>query len=76
MDAPPRPRSTPRREDIFIQPNESNIFRADAVALEMGITGDAELVKGNNFGAEECKREDGDKAGEILASTSGLKFPS
>jgi len=72
-----RPRSKSRPENIFINPNESNIFRADAVALEMGITGDAELVKANSYSAEDWKRaEEGDKAGEILASSSRQKFPS
>lgn len=75
MDARPRSRSKPN--NIFIQPNESNIFRADAVALEMGITGDTELVKAKNSSANErTGEEQGDKAKEILASSSRLKFPS
>jgi len=34
-------RSKLKPENIFIHPNESNIFRADAVALELGIAGPA-----------------------------------
>ncbi|KAF8140495.1 hypothetical protein EV363DRAFT_1312630 [Boletus edulis] len=40
-----RARSKP--DNIFIHPNESNLARADAVALELGIAGDTELVQGN-----------------------------
>jgi hypothetical protein len=71
-----RPRSRSRPGNIFIRPNESNIFRADAAALEMGVTGDAELAKGQNSSADKCKQDGEDKAGEILASSSRLKFPS
>jgi len=71
-----RHRSKP--EGIFIHPNESNVFRADAVALEMGITGNAERVS-NGYARNEEAREHGkgeDKAREILASSSRLKFPA
>ncbi|TFK56873.1 hypothetical protein OE88DRAFT_65969 [Heliocybe sulcata] len=44
-----RPRSKSKPESIFIHPNESNIARADAVALELGLGGDTELVKGNMY---------------------------
>jgi len=70
-------RSKTKPEGIFIHPNDSNIFRADAVALEMGITGDAELAKGNGYSRNEEAREHGkvsDKAREILASSSRMKF--
>ncbi|KAI6031522.1 hypothetical protein BKA83DRAFT_4201556 [Pisolithus microcarpus] len=42
---------------IFIHPYESNLARADAAALELGIAGDTELVAGNRLpddGAWEC----------------------
>ncbi|KIP10161.1 hypothetical protein PHLGIDRAFT_125810 [Phlebiopsis gigantea 11061_1 CR5-6] len=42
-----RPRSKSKPTSIFIHPNESNLARADAAALQLGITGDTELVKGN-----------------------------
>lgn len=74
-----RPRSRSKPENIFIHPDDSNLFRADAVALEMGITGDTELVKNSSRpGREESwSRDDGeDRAREILASTSRMKFPS
>ncbi|KAH9950940.1 hypothetical protein B0H21DRAFT_409082 [Amylocystis lapponica] len=44
-----RPRSKSKPDRIFIHPNESNIARADAAAMELGISGDTELVKGNNY---------------------------
>jgi len=72
-----RHRSKTKPEGIFIHPNESNVFRADAVALEMGITGDTERLKGNGYVENEEAREHGkrgDKAREILASSSRLKF--
>ncbi|KAI6135507.1 hypothetical protein EDD17DRAFT_685688 [Pisolithus thermaeus] len=34
---------------IFIHPYESNLARADAAALELGIAGDTELVAGNRL---------------------------
>ncbi|EIN13866.1 hypothetical protein PUNSTDRAFT_117524 [Punctularia strigosozonata HHB-11173 SS5] len=45
----PLPSSTPHRsrtrpESIFIHPNESNIARADAVALQLGLSGATDFV--------------------------------
>jgi len=45
-----RTRSKP--DDIFIHPSESNLARADAVALELGIGGDTDLVQGNRAGGQ------------------------
>ncbi|KAF8560134.1 hypothetical protein OG21DRAFT_1492535 [Imleria badia] len=42
-----RPRARSKPDSIFIHPNESNLARADAVALELGIAGDTKLVQGN-----------------------------
>ncbi|KAF9225570.1 hypothetical protein BS17DRAFT_604991 [Gyrodon lividus] len=42
-----RPHSRPKPIAIPLHPNESNLARADAAALELGIAGDTELVKGN-----------------------------
>lgn len=42
-----RPRSRSKPSKIFIHPSESNLARADAAALQLGIGGDTELVKGN-----------------------------
>ncbi|PPQ99944.1 hypothetical protein CVT26_009299 [Gymnopilus dilepis] len=40
-----RPRSKSKPDEIFIHPTESNIARADAVAMEMGIAGETERVQ-------------------------------
>jgi len=42
-----KPRARSKPDNIFIHPNQSNLARADAVAYELGITGDTELVRGN-----------------------------
>ena len=47
-----RPRSKSKPSRIFIHPSESNLARADAAALELGLAGDTELVKGNQYPAE------------------------
>ncbi|KAF4611695.1 hypothetical protein D9613_004201 [Agrocybe pediades] len=39
-----RPRSKSKPDDIFIHPTESNIARADAVALELGLAGETDRV--------------------------------
>ena len=41
-----RPRSRSKPSKIFIHPADSNLARADAAALQLGIGGDTELVKG------------------------------
>lgn len=46
-----RPRSKSKPSNIFIHPADSNLARADAAAVQLGITGDTELVKGNQFPA-------------------------
>ncbi len=64
-----RPRSKSKPDAIFIHPTESNIARADAAALEMGLTGDTELVKGYSYMKEEPAWEIGkgkDLAREML----------
>jgi len=40
-----RPRSKSKPDDIFIHPTESNIARADAVALELGLAGETDRVQ-------------------------------
>lgn len=47
-----RPRSKSKPTHIFIHPAESNLARADAAALQMGLTGDTERVKGNMHSME------------------------
>ena len=42
-----RPRSKSKPTEIFIHPAESNLARADAAALQLGLAGDTSLVKGN-----------------------------
>ena len=41
-----RPRSKSKPDDIFIHPAQSNIARADAVAMELGLAGETERVQG------------------------------
>ncbi|KAI0830885.1 hypothetical protein BC628DRAFT_1416372 [Trametes gibbosa] len=48
-----RPRSKSKPESIFIHPNHSNLARADAAAVELGLAGDTERVKSNVYPAEE-----------------------
>lgn len=49
-----RPRSKSKPSSIFIHPNESNVARADAAAQQLGLFGDTELVKANQYPAEEA----------------------
>ena len=72
-----RPRSKSKPDDIFIHPTNSNIARADAVAQELGISGDTDRVKGHSYPKEEPAWEIGkgrDIAREMLASKK--KTPS
>ncbi|OCH95730.1 hypothetical protein OBBRIDRAFT_499489 [Obba rivulosa] len=48
-----RPRSRTKPESIFIHPAESNLARADAAAVNLGLSGDTELVKANEYPADE-----------------------
>lgn len=41
-----RPRFKSKPNDIFIHPAQSNLARADAVALQLGLGGETELVQG------------------------------
>ncbi|KAH9897684.1 hypothetical protein C8Q73DRAFT_682163 [Cubamyces lactineus] len=64
-----RPRSKSKPESIFIHPNESNIARADAAAVTLGLSGDTERVKANVYPADEDPWEHGkgrDVARELL----------
>jgi len=64
-----RPRSKSKPDDIFIHPAQSNISRADAVAQELGISGDTDRVKGHSYTKDEPAWEIGkgrDVAREIL----------
>lgn len=47
-----RPRSKSKPSKIFIHPADSNLARADAVALRLGLGGDTDLVKGNQYPAD------------------------
>lgn len=44
----PRAKSRSKPSSIFIHPNDSNIARADAAAVEMGIQGDTDRVQISN----------------------------
>ncbi|KAK7695109.1 hypothetical protein QCA50_002299 [Cerrena zonata] len=48
-----RPRSKSKPTSIFIHPNESNVARADAAAQQLGLLGDTELVKANQYPAQD-----------------------
>lgn len=52
-------RSRSKPEDIFIHPTESNIARADAAALELGLAGNTERVQGNTYAGKEAPWEAG-----------------
>lgn len=65
-----RPRCKSKPDDIFIHPTNSNIARADAFALELGLSGQTERVQGNIRG-QEATWEVGkgrDMARELLGS--------
>lgn len=49
---PGRPRSKSKPDSIWIHPKESNLARADAAALQLGIGGDTDLVQGNQLPPE------------------------
>ncbi|KDR85678.1 hypothetical protein GALMADRAFT_234685 [Galerina marginata CBS 339.88] len=73
-----RPRSRSKPEDIFIHPAESNIARADAVALELGLAGETERVQAFSYPRDEPAWETGkgrDMAREMLLG-SHKKQPS
>ncbi|KAF8910083.1 copper transporter [Gymnopilus junonius] len=70
------PRSKSKPEDIFIHPAESNIARADAVALEMGIAGETERVRAFSYLHAEPQWEIGkgkDLAREMLLGSHTKK---
>ena len=64
-----RPRSRSKPESIFIHPNDSNLARADAAAVQLGLAGDTDRVKGNVYPADGEAWEHGrgrDVARELL----------
>jgi hypothetical protein len=59
-------------DDIFIHPSDSNLARADAVALEMGLSGDTDRVQEVKYPDEEAAWELGkgkDMARALLGSS-------
>jgi len=48
-----RHRSKTKPEGLFIRPDNSNVFRADAAALEMGITGNTQGTVNNSYHLDE-----------------------
>ncbi|KAI8990650.1 hypothetical protein BD414DRAFT_484360 [Trametes punicea] len=54
-----RPRSKSKPDSIFIHPNDSNLARADAAAVQLGLAGDTERVKANVYPADEDPWEHG-----------------
>ncbi|KAF8167403.1 copper transporter [Crassisporium funariophilum] len=73
-----RPRSKSKPDDIFIHPAESNIARADAVALTLGLAGDTERVQGGYRVRDESGWEAGkgkDMAREMLLGSKKTSPP-
>ncbi|KIK99481.1 hypothetical protein PAXRUDRAFT_131945 [Paxillus rubicundulus Ve08.2h10] len=73
-----RPHARSKPTAILIHPNESNLARADAAALELGIAGDTELVKGNRApdGQESWQQGKGrDVAREMFGDTHYRQHP-
>jgi len=72
-----RPRSKSKPDDIFIHPTQSNIARADAFALQLGLAGETERVQGykapeqEDTGWEVGKGKD--YAREMLAGSTKLQ---
>ncbi|KAF8899112.1 copper transporter [Infundibulicybe gibba] len=67
-----RPRSKSKPDDIFIHPTQSNLARADAAALELGIAGSTERVHGNTYSRNESPWKTGagrEAARALLASS-------
>jgi hypothetical protein len=72
-------RSKSKPENIFIHPAQSNLARADAAALELGISGGTERVHANNYQREEAAWEVGqgrDMARELLLGQKQKNQPS
>lgn len=72
---PRRSRSKP--DGIFIHPAESNIARADAVAIELGLGGDTERVKSFNRGDDPAWQTGTgrNKARELMMGQGTIKNP-
>jgi len=72
-----RPRSKSKPDGIFIHPTQSNIARADAAALELGLGGDTERVKGYLINKEESAWQAGTGRNQVRAMLAAqLKHPS
>lgn len=67
-----RPRSKSKPDDIFIHPTQSNIARADAAALELGLAGETERVQG--FAPQQNPAWQVGKGRDLAREM--LKFPS
>jgi len=68
----PRSKSKSKPSSIFIHPNNSNIARADAAAVEMGLHGSTENVKASTYPDEASAWEHGkgrDVARELLGGS-------
>lgn len=60
-----RPRSKSKPDEIFIHPAESNIARADAVALELGLGGNTERVTSHHSYSRDMKAWETGKGRDI-----------
>lgn len=66
-----RPRAKSKPDSIFIHPAQSNLARADAAAMELGLAGSTDHVHGNKYPGEEAAWEVGkgrDVARALLGS--------
>jgi hypothetical protein len=70
-----RRRTRSKPDNIIIHPRESNLARADAVALELGIAGDTELVQGNRADGQSWQLGKGrDVAREAFGGPQGHRL--
>jgi len=67
-----RPRSRSKPDAIFIHPNESNLARADAAAVELGLLGDTDRVHGNRYdrNSPAWRAGEGREAARVLLGSS------
>ena len=68
-----RPRSKSKPTSIFIHPTESNVARADAAAQQLGIFGDTDLVKSNQYRAQQSSAWETGKVKDVARELMGTR---